>query len=130
SEKSDSPSLARRVFCWVSHECRGAYLVTECLGLVGAFPGERRQLAAEVTVAGRFAVDRPAQIQRLDDAARRQLEVLAKELGNLLVVQAIARCSVRVDPDAQRIGIADGVRELDFTFRSQPGGDDVLGNVA
>ena len=58
------------------------------LGLVGLLPGEGVQFAAEVAVAGRLAVDRPAQVERLDDAARRQLEVLADQLGDLLVGQA------------------------------------------
>src|SRR5207244_6181437 len=44
-------------------------------GLVGPLPGELRQFAAEVAVPRRLVVDRPAQVQRLDDAARRQLEV-------------------------------------------------------
>src|SRR5262245_12900482 len=44
------------------------------LGLVGLLPAERRQLAAEVAVARRLAVDRPPQVQRLDDPRRRQLE--------------------------------------------------------
>src|SRR5262249_26715664 len=47
------------------------------LRLVGALPAERGQLAAEVPVAGGLAVDRPAQIERLDDALGRELEVLA-----------------------------------------------------
>jgi len=42
------------------------------LGLVGLLPGELRQLAAEVAVAGRYAIDRPPQIERADDPLRRQ----------------------------------------------------------
>ena len=61
------------------------------LGLVGLLPGKARQLAAEVAVAGRFAVDRPAQVERLDDAARRQLEVLADQLGDLVVASGRGR---------------------------------------
>ena len=68
-----------------------------------------RQLAAEVAVAGRLAVDRPAQVQRLDDALRRQLEVLADQLDELVVGHARWRRAVRVDPDVERVGVADGV---------------------
>src|SRR5687768_12910014 len=59
------------------HQRRGLGGALQRGGLVGLLPGELRPLAAEVAVAGRLAVDRPAQLQRLDDAARRQLEVLA-----------------------------------------------------
>ena len=48
-------------------------------GLVRRFPREFGFVAAEVTVAGGLPVNRTAQIQRLDDAARRQLEVVANE---------------------------------------------------
>src|SRR5207237_7935379 len=57
----------------------------ERLGLVGLLPGEARALAAEVAVPRGLAVDRPAQVQRLDDALGRQLEVLADEIDQLRV---------------------------------------------
>ena len=47
---------------------RLAGFAAQGFGLVGLLPGERRQFAAEVAVAGRLAVDRPAQVERLDDA--------------------------------------------------------------
>src|SRR5438045_1735295 len=50
--------------------------------LVGALPGELRLGAAEVAERGGLLVDRPAQIELLHDAARRQLEVLAHQLGD------------------------------------------------
>ena len=45
-------------------------------GLVGALPGELRLGAAEVAERRGLLVDRPAQVELLHDAARRQLEVL------------------------------------------------------
>src|SRR5262245_20425023 len=54
-------------------------LLAEQAGLVRTLPGERRHLATEVPVPCRLAVDRPTQVQRLDDVARRQLEVLADQ---------------------------------------------------
>ena len=100
------------------------------VGLVGLLPGELRQLAAEVAVAGGFLVDRPTQVQRLDDALRRQLEVLADQVDQLVVGDALGDRAVRVDPDVERVGIADGVGELHLALLGQAGGDDVLGDVA
>src|SRR2546423_1918376 len=91
---------------------RQAHLPAECGRLVGLLPGELRQLPTEVAVAGRLAVDRPAQVQRLDDAARRQLEVLADQADELLVGQAVGGGAVRLYPDVERVGIADRVGEL------------------
>src|SRR5207249_2200141 len=34
------------------------------------------------------------------------------------------------NPDIERVGVADGIRKLDFAFAGQVGGDDVLGDVA
>ena len=47
-------------------------------GFVGLFPGEAG--AAEVAVGGGFAVDRAAELELFDDAARGEREVLADEL--------------------------------------------------
>src|SRR5438067_1011447 len=83
-------------------------LLAEGGGLVGALPGEGGQLAAEVAVPRRLAVDRPAQVQRLDDVARRQLEVAADQVGDLAVSQAVAGRAAGPDPDVDRLGVADG----------------------
>src|SRR5207244_3866057 len=99
------------------------------LGLVGSLPGKGRQLAAEVAVPGGFLIDRPAQVECLDDAGRRQLEVFANELGDLVVGQPVHGRVVRRGPDAQRVGIANGVRQLHLTLRGQTRLDDILGDV-
>src|SRR4051812_43581902 len=54
-------------------------------GLVRLLPREFRFGAAEVAERGGLLVDGPAQVQRFDDAARRQLEVRAHQLADLLV---------------------------------------------
>src|SRR6185369_15988027 len=51
------------------------------LGFVGLLPGEVRFVAAEVAVRGGLLEDRAAQLERVDDAARRHLEMLAHQLG-------------------------------------------------
>src|SRR5262249_44418966 len=98
--------------------------------LVGTLPAEGGKLATEVAVAGGLAVDRPAQVQGLDDAARRQLEVLADELDELVLANAALGVAVGLDPDIERIGIADGIRELHLARAGRVGGAVVLGDGA
>src|SRR5262249_13590668 len=78
-------------------------------GLVGAFPRKSGQVASEVAVPGGFAVDGPAQVERLDDTAWCQAEMLADQFDELVFGQAVRQRVVRAHPDAQRVGIADGV---------------------
>src|SRR5262245_50849272 len=85
--------------------------------LVGLLPRERRQLAAEVTVPRGLAVNWPPQLERVDDALRRQFEVLADHLHKLIVGDAVRRGPVGIDPDVQRVGIADGVGQLHLALR-------------
>src|SRR4051794_39823042 len=51
---------------------------------VGPLPGELRLGTAEMAERRGLAVDRPAQIELLHDAARCQLEVIAHQLRDLL----------------------------------------------
>src|SRR6185295_1565887 len=53
--------------------------------LVGMLPGKFRLVAAEMAVGGGLEVDRPQQVERLDDALRPQVEVLFDELRDLVV---------------------------------------------
>src|SRR5262249_12385561 len=100
------------------------------IGLVGAFPGERGQLAAEVAVAGGFLVDGAAQVERFDDPRGRQLEVSPDQLDELVVAHAFDRGPACVYPDIERVGIADGVGQLHLALRGELGSNDVLGDVA
>src|SRR5215470_5166224 len=59
----------------------------ECLGLVGFFPGETGIAPPEVSEGRGAPVNRLAEIQRLNDLARLQSEVLADQLHDRLVVQ-------------------------------------------
>src|SRR5207245_1387764 len=94
---------------------------TQGLGPICFLPGEGRQLATEMAVAGSLSVNRPAQVQRLDDTARRQLEVFANELRKLVVRQALPGRVARAHPDTERLGKADGVRKLNLTLTGQAG---------
>src|SRR5207245_8906677 len=58
--------------------------LAERLGLVGFLPGESRIASPEVSEGGGAAVDRPFQIQRVDDFTRLESEVLADQLHELV----------------------------------------------
>src|SRR6185436_17579828 len=81
----------------------------------------------EVAVRGGLLVDRPQQVEHLDDALRPQVEVRLHELREL-VVGDLAR-AVGGDHHAGRLRYADGVRHLHQAARGEAGGDDVLRHV-
>src|SRR5580765_8905436 len=96
--------------------------------LIGALPRELGLGAAEMAERSRLLVDGPAQVELFHDAARRQLELLSHQLGDLLFRNpAGALC---VDHDRHRIGDADRVRELHERPFRDAGRDDVLRDVA
>ena len=97
-------------------------------GLVGPLPGELGLGAAEVAEGGRLLVDRAPQVQLFHDAARRQLEVRAHELGDLLLGNPAG--AFRVHHDRDRIGHANRVGELHQRPVGDAGRHDVLGDVA
>src|SRR2546426_11450493 len=59
--------------------------LAERFGLVGPFPGESRIAPPEVPEGGGAPVDRLAQVERVDDFARLQPEVLANQLHDRLL---------------------------------------------
>ena len=65
--------------------------LAEAVGVVGALPGEVGVRAAEVPVRRGLLVDRPAQVEPLDDRRRAQVEVLLDEARELERVD-LARC--------------------------------------
>src|SRR6185503_20151400 len=101
---------------------------------VGSLPREQRglavllRLAAEVPVRGRRTVDRLAQIERRDDAARREVEDLA-DGAHQLALRDRGRPE-GVHHHAHRLRHADGVGQLHFAAARQLRGDDVLRDPA
>ncbi len=92
------------------------------------FPGEVRVAAAEVAVGRGLLVDRTAQIERLDDAARRQLEVRANQVRDNFRIDLLG--AKGFDQHADRIGDADRVGQLHFAAVRESARDDVLRDVA
>src|SRR5262245_51705288 len=107
--------------------CSSPRVCLECSRLVRALPGELRLVAAEVPVGGGLEVDRPQQVERLDDALGTQVEVFLHQLCDL-VVRDLAGAE-RLDQDAHRARDPDRVGDLQLALRREAGGDDVLGDV-
>src|SRR6188474_2749547 len=93
-----------------------ARVLLECLCFIGLLPSEIRQLTSEMPIACGFLINRSTQIERLNDALGRQLEMLADESDELFVGDTFGRASISVDPNVKRVGVADGVRELHFAL--------------
>ena len=98
------------------------------VGLVRFLPRRVDVRAAEVAVCGGRPVDRTAQLEVADDPPGAEIEVIADELLDRPVVDLVR--AERLDRDADRLRVPDGVREFDFAAIEQPGGDEVLGDPA
>src|ERR1017187_6892550 len=95
-----------------------AGLILQCGRLIGGFPGKGIFGPPEVAERGRLAIDGTPQAQRVDDGARRQLEVRPHQLRKLRIRNR-ARAE-RVHHHGHRFRHADGVRQLHLAARSQP----------
>ena len=96
--------------------------------LIRLFPGEVRIVTAKMTVSSRLRIDWAEEIQGLDDAGRTEVEHLAGSGLELAELHFFGAESI--DHDADRLGDADGVRELDQALIGQAGSPQVLGDVA
>src|SRR6187549_2448885 len=106
-------------------ETRG---LAQHVSAIGALPGELRLGASEMSVGRGRLVDRPYQVEHLDDAVRSQVEVLAYELHEPRVAD-FPRAE-GVDRDRGWFRDADGVGDLDLAALCESGGNDVLRYVA
>src|ERR1035437_1690844 len=114
------PTTTHRRFCAPRWQPRlSEQRALERGGAIRPLPGEIRQLAPEVPVYGCLPVDRPPQIQRLDDACGREIEKIADDALQLGLVHAAG--AVRIDAHRYRFGHADGVGELQGAAAGEPG---------
>ena len=81
-----------------------------------------------MSVGRGLAVNRPAQVERLDDFARLQLEVRPHQVRQLGRVQL--RRAESVHTNADRVGHADGISELHFAALGQFGSHNVFRDVS
>src|SRR3954468_5612389 len=100
----------------------------ERCGLVGFLPRELRFGPPEVTERRGLLVDRPPQVELLHDAAGRELEMLAHQLGDLLFRNPARAFGVH--HHRHRIGDADRIRELHERPFGNSRGDDILRDIA
>ena len=79
-------------------------------------------------VSGRLPVYGTAQVEPVDDRSRTQIERLCNDLRDL-IFRNLCRTE-RFDRNVHRARDADGICDLHFATIRQPGGDDILCNVA
>ena len=99
---------------------------------VGLLPGEAAvglRGAAEVAVGGGAGVDRTVEAEVFADRPRRRpADQFGQQLLQLLGIDVAA--AVQVDVEAERLGDADRVADLDRALGRQACGDDVLCQIA
>jgi len=101
------------LLCMQTYKDTISYFLRFCkqsLHHIRLFPRQIQFRAAKVAVTGGLTVDRAAQIERLDDGRRAQVEAFAHKLGQLVVGQLAG--SICLDENGNRVRHADGVGQL------------------
>src|SRR5262249_19155098 len=96
--------------------------------LIRLLPTKLGFIPTKMTVARRLPVNRPAQFEGCDDTARCELEILANQLGNLVLLDPSG--TKRIDADRHRVCDSNCICQLDLNPIRQSGGDHILGNVS
>src|SRR5215471_14801091 len=102
-------------------------VVPEVLDAVETLPGEIGLASAEVPVGGRLLVDRAAEVQVLDDAGGREVEVASDH--RLELRRGHLAGAIGLDHDRDRIRYADRVGHLYLRSLRETRPDDVLRHV-
>ena len=89
---------------------------------------KRRVVLAEVAVVGGLQINRTAQVELVNDVRGQEAEHAVDGADDFALRNR--RRAEGVHADADRIGITDGVGKLNFAFRGELGGHDVLGDPA
>lgn len=93
-----------------------------CVEGFRSFPGEVRvALDSEVTKAGGLLVDGSTELELLDDVTRAEVEVLANNASEELVILSTLNGAVGVDPDAEWVSQSNSVRNLDTNAMAEFG---------
>jgi len=83
-----------------------------------------------VTESGGLLVDGGTEVQLLDDVSRSEGEVVTDNITEVIVVLTVRGSAVRVNPDGERVGKSNGVRDLDADSVAEAGSDERLGDIA
>src|SRR5688572_8977363 len=86
----------------------------ERVRFVGPLPGQFGVILPEVTVVRRLRVNRTQKIELFHDLCRLETKQLFYRALDFLLVHTVR--AERVDMNADRLGMADRVRELDLAF--------------
>src|SRR5262249_47389480 len=97
------------------------------VGLVRSLPGELWFGSAEVAISSGLPENGSAQVQALDYTRRREFEVLAHQIRDLVLVDFAGAAGVHQNGDG--FGYSNRIRELHFATFGEPGRDYVFGNV-
>src|SRR3954454_7651860 len=116
--------VTTRSFCRAAPTPSGARRALQVGGAVGGLPAQVGQFPAEVAVRGRLLVDRAQQVEVADDRGRAEVEDLVDGLLDPLDGDGLG--AEGLDEEADRVGLADGVRDLGLAALGEAGGDHVL----
>src|ERR1700733_2548815 len=97
-------------------------------GLVRVLPRKAFALAAKVTIRSGRLEDRLAQIEALDNALRRQREVLPHQLFQLGLIDLA--CAERLHQYAHRLSHADCISKLHLATVSQLSRNNILRHIS
>ena len=81
-----------------------------------------------MTVVGRLAVDRPAEVELVNDVGRLEAENTVDGPNDFIGGNSAGAEGVHMHAD--RVRMANGIGKLNFTFCGQLGGHDIFGNPA
>src|SRR5579884_1370976 len=107
---------------------RLAEAATDGIYPVERLPGSDDVAAAKVAESGCGLVDGAAQVERLDDGRRSQVEVFVNQVDDLFVGDVAG--AKGLNEERERACHADGVGNLQFQPVGDSGGDQVFGDVA
>ena len=116
-----------RTFFRAEPESAGKYSVQQLCKPgrnVPLLPRNVKILPAHVTVSGKLGIYRTAEIEPVDKRGGTQINKSADLIGDNILVNLCR--SEGIDPDRDRLGNTDGIRDLNLAPVGKPGGNDVL----
>lgn len=83
---------------------------------LGVLPGESRlvfRVVSEMAESRGLLIDRSSKVELLDDVSRSEVEVFTNNTSEVLIIFTVLDGAVRVNPDGERVGKSNSVRNLD-----------------
>jgi len=98
---------------------------------LGVLPGESRlvfRVVSEMAESRGLLIDRSSKVELLDDVSRSETEVFTDNTAEVLVIFTVLDGGVRVNPDGERVGKSNSVRNLDADSVAETSIDKRLSN--